>query len=236
MMRVVSYNVHGCVGRDRQRDVPRIARILRELDADVIALQELACPGEGQGPVDVLSELTGLPAIWTPTHQRGGTLYGNALLTRLPVLQQQVLDLSFADHEPRSALDVLLAADDAALRIRVIATHLGLRPAERRHQVRKLLDLAAHAPDTITLLLGDINEWWIHGRPLQWLHAHFGRSPSPRTFPAFFPMFSLDRIWVHPPELLSHAKAHSTVQTRAASDHLPIVAQLALETARQRNT
>ncbi|HEX2677056.1 MAG TPA: endonuclease/exonuclease/phosphatase family protein [Polyangiales bacterium] len=225
-MRIASYNVHGCIGRDGLRDVPRIARVLQKLEADVVALQELACHGETLGPIQVLSELTGLTPIWTPTWYRDGVHFGNALLTTFPVLQQRTLDLTCYDREPRSALDVML--DAPPTRLRVIATHLGLWPAERRKQVRRILDSTEHAPDTVTVMLGDINEWWIHGRPLRWLHAHFGRSPALRTFPAWCPVFALDRIWVHPPELLVEASAYATAETRVASDHLPVVAELAL--------
>lgn len=226
-LRVATYNVHGCVGNDGQRDVKRIARVLRELNADVIALQELACPGESEGPIALLAELTHMSAIWTPLRSDADTHYGNALLSTLPILSKRTLDLSFEQNEPRSALDVYL--DMHGVQLRVIATHLGLRPRERRHQVQRILDLAAHTPDVTTILLGDINEWWMGGRPLRWLHRHFGRSRSLRTFPAVFPVFALDRVWVHPVGVLREVHVHHSSDARCASDHLPVVAELELE-------
>ena len=74
---------------------------------------------------------------------------------------------------------------------RVIATHLGLSPGERRHQVKRLLEVASHDDEGVTVLLGDINEWFVAGRPLRWLHARFGHGPSVRSWPAAMPMFKL---------------------------------------------
>jgi endonuclease/exonuclease/phosphatase family metal-dependent hydrolase len=151
--------------------------------------------------------------------------YGNALLTRHRIKSADAVDLSVAGHEPRSALDVFLDCDGAPLR--VVATHLGLNPAERRVQVRRLLDaIDATAVPAPTVLAGDVNEWFLWGRPLRWLHAHFSATPAPRTFPAGRPMFALDRVWVRPRSYLQGVRAHASELSRLASDHLPIVAQL----------
>ncbi len=130
-----------------------------------------------------------------------------------------------AGHEPRSALDVILDCDGAPLR--VLATHLGLHPGERRTQVRRLLN-AIDAADVgaPTVLAGDVNEWFLWGRPLRWLHDHFSATPAPRTFPAGRPIFALDRVWVRPRSYLQDVRAHASELSRRASDHLPIVAQL----------
>jgi endonuclease/exonuclease/phosphatase family metal-dependent hydrolase len=222
---VASYNVHGCVGTDGRRDVSRVARVLRELDAHVIALQEVVFhPRDGAEPepVDILAELSGYRAICAPIARGGDSHFGNALLTRLPVLRAQTIDLHFQRFEPRTALDVDVAV--GAQRVRIVATHLGLRPSERRFQVRKLLSYLAIEPDTLTVLLGDINEWFLVGRPLRWLHRHFGSSPAVPTFPSFFPMLALDRVWVHPQHRLHTLRCHRLGEARVASDHLPIVA------------
>jgi endonuclease/exonuclease/phosphatase family metal-dependent hydrolase len=109
----------------------------------------------------------------------------------------------------------------------VIATHLGLRPRERRFQVQRILEHAGR-DERATVLLGDINEWFIAGRPLRWLHAHFGFVPHLRTFPASFPLFALDRIWAHPPRAIARFWCHVTPLSRSASDHLPVIARLQL--------
>ena len=123
--------------------------------------------------------------------------YGNALLTRHPVLAVRRHDLSFSWREPRGALDVDL--DVHGTEARIIVTHLGLTPGERRHQMRAILQIVATgSAATPVVLLGDINEWLPLGRPLRWLHAVFGRPPAPRSFPAFWPLVALDRIWAEP--------------------------------------
>jgi endonuclease/exonuclease/phosphatase family metal-dependent hydrolase len=226
-LRVASYNVHGCVGTDGRRDVARVARVLRALRAEVIALQEVVFLPSDSGkpePIDILAELSGFRAVCAPIPRGGGVHFGNALLTSLPILRAQTVDLHFRHFEPRTALDVDL--DAAGQRIRVIATHLGLRPAERRYQVKKLLSLVAHDEDAITVLLGDFNEWFLIGRPVRWLHARFGKSPALATFPSMLPVFALDRVWVHPQDVLSNVRCHTEGEAKVASDHLPVTAEL----------
>jgi endonuclease/exonuclease/phosphatase family metal-dependent hydrolase len=229
---VASYNVHRYVGRDGVRDVGRIARVIESLDADVIALQEVEASRDdretGAMSVDILGHLVGLHAISGPTIEHDHGHYGNAILTRLPVREVRRVDLTFHSREPRGALDVDL--DVEGTEVRIIATHLGLRPRERRHQVQRILETVADQRQGLTVLLGDINEWLISGRPLRWLHRRFGQCRALPTFPAWFPLFALDRIWVHPQEAMLDAVARDTPEARIASDHLPVRAELALAT------
>lgn len=109
----------------------------------------------------------------------------------------------------------------------LVATHLGLRPVERRQQVRHLLDIVTRGSgDGISILVGDLNEWFLWGRPLRWLQNYFRPIPAPATYPAFWPLFALDRIWVHPMERLETVRTFNTPLARVASDHLPLVAVL----------
>jgi endonuclease/exonuclease/phosphatase family metal-dependent hydrolase len=228
-LRVASYNVHGFVGTDGVRDVARIANVLRSLDADVIALQEVTF-AEGTGPVpepvDILEQLTGYQAIGAPIERHDGLPFGNVVLSRLPMVETRRICLDYLDREPRTALEVTLQTGKQPLR--VVATHLGLKPVERRFQVRRILEHVAGDEHSITVLVGDFNEWFLAGRPLRWLHARFGRGAAVRTYPSRLPLFALDRIWVHPRAALTRFGAHTSALSRTASDHLPVVAELAL--------
>lgn len=218
---VATYNVHRCIGSDGRRDAERVLGVLRELDADVIALQELEW--QPVAALDLLADFArklGCEGFAGPTLLKPDGHYGNAVLTRLPVRAAHRVDLSVPGREPRGALDLTLAAPHGALR--VIATHLGLAPAERRHQIRRILGLIAPVRQEPVVLMGDLNEWFLWGRPLRWLRAHFGRAPAPATFPARRPVFALDRIWVEPRQLRSSLAVHSTGLARSASDHLPL--------------
>jgi len=221
---VATYNIHDAIGVDREFAPERIAAVIAELDADVIALQEV---GSHAGGTDVLAHLrdaTGYIAVAGPTRLRSSGEYGNSLLTRFPVQETTRIDLTFKQREARGALDVVLDCDGDALRI--VATHLGLRPAERRAQIQQLLRVLETQTPMPTVLMGDLNEWFLWGRPLRWLHAHFEKTPAAATFPASAPVFALDRIWIEPRALLDRAWVHISPLARVASDHLPLVARI----------
>ena len=157
--------------------------------------------------------------------------YGNALLTRYRPLAVRHIDLSVRGCEPRGAIDAQLecnAIESGTFALRVIATHLGLRPGERRWQVKRLLTALAEAPEQPTILLGDVNEWFLWGRPLRWLHAYFERTPHVSTFPSRMPFLALDRIWTSPRAHLVAVTSHRTALSRLASDHLPLLARMRL--------
>lgn len=225
LLRVATYNVHRCVGRDGRFDPDRVADLLAELDADVVALQELQWrSSDALHLLDRFAARLGQRPIPGPTLLRPDGHYGNAMLTRLPIGNVQMVDLTVLGHEPRGAIDALLDTPRGALR--VVATHLGLMPGERRLQLRKLLARLDEEPQQTTVLMGDINEWFLWGRPLRWLHARFGRAPAPATFPSRLPVFALDRVWVRPRQRLRRVSAYDTRGARLASDHLPLLAQV----------
>jgi endonuclease/exonuclease/phosphatase family metal-dependent hydrolase len=221
---LATYNIHRAIGRDGEFDPERVAAVLDEIGADVYALQEVQTGRSGRALIDQLRDRLGAEAISGVTLLRKDAEYGNAILTRYPVRNVERLDLSVSPHEPRGALDVLLDAGTTPLR--VLATHLGWGPYERRRQVRWLLAALAAGPDVPTVLMGDINEWFLWGRPLRWLHLQFRRTPAPATFPAHRPVFALDRLWVRPRAVLQRLAVHASPLARVASDHLPLVATL----------
>ncbi|MGZ8212664.1 MAG: endonuclease/exonuclease/phosphatase family protein [Burkholderiales bacterium] len=225
-IRIASYNTHGGIGRDGHFVPKRIADVLKEMDADIIALQEVENRATGFDMLEYLKGETGFEAIAGPTLLRRGADYGNGLLTRFKVLKVQRINLCVDRCEPRGAIDVEL--DCGGTPMRVLATHLGLKPYERREQIQRLLRVLEGDRPLPTILMGDINEWFLWGRPLRWMHKHFEETPSPATFPSGFPIFALDRMWVKPRGLLSRMEVHSTPLARKASDHLPLKAELDL--------
>jgi endonuclease/exonuclease/phosphatase family metal-dependent hydrolase len=223
-IRLATYNVHSHVGRDGKYDPQRTADVIRELSADVVALQEVVSRHGKRGALDLLAEEAGMRSVSGPTLRRADGGYGNVLLARAEMLDVQRVDLSVGSSEPRGALDVMLGIRGE--RLRVIGTHLGLRPAERRRQIETLLARHDREDPEPVALMGDINEWFLWGRPLRQLHARFGTPPAPPTFPSGWPLFALDRIWVRPLHRLRRVVAHDSPLARVASDHLPLVAEI----------
>ncbi|HDP88577.1 MAG TPA: endonuclease [Thioalkalivibrio sp.] len=227
MLRIGSYNIHRAIGRDRREEAARIAHVLREIDADVVALQEVGYHPDTPGHLlEYLGDTLGAQVIdgVTFTDERGH--YGNAVLTRLPVTGISRHDLSVPGREPRGAIEFALTINQ--IDIQLIATHLGLHPGERRDQIRTLLPLLEGPGSEVNILLGDLNEWFLWGRPLHWLRRVFGHLPAPATFPAHRPWFALDRLWVKPLAVIDAIHVHDSPAARIASDHLPLVAELNL--------
>lgn len=225
-IRVATYNVHGCVGNDGRLDADRVAAVIRELDADVVALQEVDTFFRCE--VDQLQHLagaTGMQVVCGATRQKaGGGTFGNALLTRLPVLAARKADLSQRGREERGALDV--AVDCAGVAVRVVATHFGLHAWERREQVRGLLQLVQRDPGVPIVVMGDFNEWSLINRTVRVLDAKLGASFAVRSFPSWWALFALDRLWARPRGSLEAVWAHRSRLARVASDHLPVVGRL----------
>ena len=228
---IASYNIHSSVGMDRRRSPARIAQVLQELDCDIYALQEVDNqPGEHEESMQLeyLARQLGMQAIPGLRIVRHTGEYGNAVLTRLPVLSTRRHDLSCRRWEPRGAIDVQVEVNGAPLR--VIATHLGLSRSERRDQWRQLMKAVAEAPaDAPTLLLGDMNEWFRSAATLREAHRIFGEAPSPAAFPSFAPCLALTRIWLRPRRALLSLQVHRSELARKASDHLPVKAVVDVE-------
>jgi endonuclease/exonuclease/phosphatase family metal-dependent hydrolase len=231
MVVVATYNVHSCIGNDGCLEPRRVAHVIGELDADIIALQEVDAQHRIEGYLDqwkflaAATDLHCTPGISLRTHRRN---FGNALLTRHPVRDVRLHDISFGTREPRGAIDVTIIADGRPLR--VVATHLGLRRIERHFQAELLSGILANDPGDVrhegTLLLGDLNEWRPHSHSLNEVLDHFHPAPAPRSFPALRPFFALDRIVVAGTARLSNVIAHGSKLARLASDHLPVRALL----------
>ncbi|KMQ80336.1 Endonuclease/Exonuclease/phosphatase family protein [Candidatus Burkholderia pumila] len=223
-LRIATYNLHGAVGIDGKFAPERIGEVLAEIDADIFALQEVPLGGANSPDLlAVLQYMTNLNAVAGPTLETPARRYGNAVLTRYPVRAVHMLDLSFKSLEPRGALDADIDCNGEVWR--VVATHLGLASSERRVQVEQVLQ-RFDTPELPVILLGDLNEWFVYGRTLRRLVTHFHRASALRTFPTRYPLFALDRIWVHPGERLMRVDVHRTRLSCVASDHYPLIAHI----------
>lgn len=224
-----TYNVHKCVGTDKINDVARIARVIEELDADIIGLQEVESHldvNPEMAHLEALAEQTRYTVIPGPTIIGRDSTYGNILLTRYPVLHTRLFDISMPRREPRGVIDSVMETDHG--RVRIIVTHFGVASRERWLQAKMLLDIAQsmHAP--LLVVMGDMNEWHPLNRKLRILERWLGKSPAPCTFPSRFPLLSLDRIWVRPRRALKGLHVYRSGLSLCASDHLPLKATVSL--------
>lgn len=235
ILRVATYNVHACVGMDRQHDPDRVASVVGELDADVVALQEFTYPAsvaiEHRQPVELVT-LDSYECALGPTREIATRCFGNALLARHPIVDVQRLDLSVDRREPRGALAATIDIDGT--HVHLLATHLGLRVRERRLQIARLLSYLDSVRHALVVVLGDFNDW-LPGRSVAHaLDHHLGRSTRLRSFPSSRPVLPLDRIWIRPAGALRRIFVHRSALARLASDHLPVVADIDLaEPARE---
>jgi endonuclease/exonuclease/phosphatase family metal-dependent hydrolase len=134
------------------------------------------------------------------------------------------IDLSMDRREPRGALAATI--DAGGTELHVLAAHLGLRVRERRFQVGQILKYLETVRNALYVVLGDFNDW-LPGRSVVHVLDHrLGRPPRPASFPVYWPIVALDRIWVHPAAALRRVFTHATPTARLASDHLPVVAEI----------
>ncbi len=225
VIRVATYNIHGCVGGDRRHDPDRVIAVLKEIDADIFGLQEVG--GRfvgGMEQFDYIAEHLHLSGVRGPNLIRRKAEFGNALFVRGRVLHADLITLTVSRFESRGAIDATVEID--GISIRVIATHLGLRRRERRRQIARLAERLEGRHHPFTIVLGDFN---IFGRERKVL-THLGAPPMLarlRTFPARRPILALDRAWTIPNDRLIATRVHRTPLARQASDHLPLVAEVA---------
>lgn len=229
---VASYNIHKCVGTDGRFEPGRIATVIAELDADVVAIQEADKRfGRRHGLLDLktLEKQTGLSLIPTSEEAGGHGWHGNALLVRKGKVRD-MRRLALPGAEPRGALVVDL--DLPAGPLRLVAAHLGLLRRSRRWQVRSILNAIEEGPRMPILLVGDFNEWRPGRRSsLHELRPVFGPlSHSHFSFPSYFPVIALDRV-IGSPGLVTAMEVHDSELAQVASDHLPLKATIDIPAA-----
>jgi endonuclease/exonuclease/phosphatase family metal-dependent hydrolase len=241
-LRVLSWNVHKCVGGlDRRCDPGRIAAVLATAAPDVLLLQEVAQNGSwyrNERQVDVLGDALGLAHRSYFVNVRFGPRrgeYGNAVLSHAPIAATHNVDLTIAGKKPRSGLhaELRLPLPGGHQRtLHVFDLHLGLGEQERRAQLRRLLAsppyTAIHAA-TPVVIGGDFNDvFGSLGKQLLVPAGCRGPSRPPRTFPAWAPLRALDSVYVRGEIELLGVEALRSRGARTASDHVPLLASLQL--------
>jgi len=232
-VRIATYNIHRSRGLDGRTRPDRIAAVIRAIDADIVAMQEVVGAGpRGGGHAEEIGAALGMGWVMAPARQWRGHHFGNAVLSRLPITAHLEHDLSWKTCEPRrmQRVDVSVAGHT----LHVYNVHLGTAILERRHQAERL---AAIVCDRHTigpkLVLGDFNEW-MRGLVTKTLSEklnsvdlrnHLQRR---RTYPGLFPVLHLDHIYYAGRLEITGIELPRTRLALVASDHLPLVADVTL--------
>jgi len=226
---VASYNIHKAEGLDGRVDLSRIGEVLREIDADLVGIQEIY-----RSQAETLAEQLGMSVAMGVTRYRQDGPYGNAVLTRLEVHGSHPFDLSRPPREPRGGIRLDTVVGDGLLHL--FNVHFGLKVRERAWQVDALVREHVLHEDLpgLRIVIGDLNEWFpgAVGRTLRReLHGPRMR----RTHPAPLPIFPLDRIYWDRNLHADGFHVHRSRLARVASDHLPVVARLRVASHRPRH-
>lgn len=239
-LRVLTYNVHACKGRDRVRSPLRIAEVIASAAPDIVALQELdvrRLRSDRLDQAELIARELGMDFHFSPAMRVMEEEFGDAILTALPMRLVKAAALPGIRFpvrlESRGALWVEIQVGRAL--VQMMTTHLGLVRRERRNQVGALTgsDWMKH-PHCAgpTILAGDFNflsRSQTYARitsQLQDVQRLVQSRRSSATFPARYPRFRIDYIFVSPSIEVERAEAVRTTATRVASDHLPVVADL----------
>jgi endonuclease/exonuclease/phosphatase family metal-dependent hydrolase len=231
-LRVATYNIHRARGMDRRVMPARIADVLREIEADVIALQEVVGAGpSGSGQAEEIGAALGMGWVMSPVRNLRNHLFGNVVMSRFPIIHQSQYDLSWRTCEARACQRADLDLGDAR-RLHIYNVHLGTAVLERRYQAPRLAAFVHdHRVAGPKIILGDFNEWTrgLATRTLSALfksidiHAHLRRR---RTYPGIFPVVHLDHIYYEGHVEVQRVELVRTRRALMASDHLPLVANL----------
>ncbi|MGH9347710.1 MAG: endonuclease/exonuclease/phosphatase family protein [Vicinamibacterales bacterium] len=236
-IRVATYNIHRCRGLDGRTIPARVADVIRSIEPDVIALQEVVGAGPASaGHAEELGALLGMGWVMAPTRQWRGSQFGNVVLSRFPIRHHAQYDLSWKTCEPRGCHRVDIAFGDDTLHLYNV--HLGTALLERRYQAGRLSAIVHdHRVGVPKVVLGDFNEW-MKGLATQTLserlqsidlRAHLRRR---RTYPGVFPVLHLDHIYYEGQVDVVKLELPRTRLSLMASDHLPLVAELKVKFAR----
>ena len=241
VIRITTYNIHSCRDTDRNVDCERLAGIIAELQADIVALQEVDAP-INRNQAAILADKLEMDYIFFPAENAGLHAFGLAILSRFPFFEthHKLLPSLYPRLNPRKRAVIRASIQTPYGPLHVINTHLSLFKLERRRQVKTLMGrdwLMAVPQDEPVILCGDLN-----AGPLSKTYRTISRrlsdvqkeikglkgSISQPTFHARSPLFRIDHIFVSHHFQTRHVEVTNTADTRTASDHLPLTADLAI--------
>lgn len=239
-MRLLSYNIHkGIGGRDRRYDLQRIIDVIEEENPDLICLQEVDHNNRRSRFHDqprVLAKQFNAAALLCQTTVRLKTgSYGNVIISRWPLHSCHQISLRLVGKKPRGAQMVVVETPEGPMQL--VHWHLGLAEKERHWQVNHMLShhLLRHAAELPVLVAGDCNDWRNTLAAGPFARHGFEQVTAPasrfRTFPAYFPMGSLDKAFTRGSVFVRHARVVRTALAKRASDHLPLVIDFHLSEA-----
>jgi endonuclease/exonuclease/phosphatase family metal-dependent hydrolase len=237
--RIATYNVHKCRGLDRSVRPHRIAAVLKQTSADIIALQEVVSVSDSQqrerDQARFIAEELGMFHCVGENRRLHGGSYGNVLLSRFPIRYTHNYDITWRGREPRGCLRADVEVDSTVL-LHVFNIHLGTAFVERRYQGRQLVSPGILCDETLRgarLVVGDFNEW-TRGLASRLLAAEFESVDirrhlrRTRTYPGPLPLLHLDHIYFSSSLQLERLTLHKSLTALVASDHLPMVADFRL--------
>lgn len=223
-VRVATWNIRGGVGADGRFDLRRVVDLIHRATPDIVALQEVdsrhSTP-EHEHPFVFLRRALGAHSVEARSIVSSDGDYGQILISRWPLSDIRIHDISVEQREPRRAIEAEVASPHGPLRM--VTTHLGLTFGERRRQTAALVEMAARAPYT-TVMAGDFNDWIWRGSVQHAIHRVLPARTWHRTFPSWLPLIRLDRIYCKPHDAL--AGSWTDAAASAISDHLPVFAEI----------
>jgi endonuclease/exonuclease/phosphatase family metal-dependent hydrolase len=232
-LRIATYNIHKAKGMDRRTSVERIGRVLEEVGADIVGLQEVYAAQAGE-----LGASLGYHVTMGEARQHAGAGYGNATLTRVAARRSEYVAVTVPGREERCVLRTDVPYGHHVLHI--FNAHLGVSFFERRKQAQRLFEadlLRAVDMEGARVVLGDFNEW-TRGLVTRLLHEEFREAdilrhlPRRRVYPMALPLLGLDHIYLDSHLAVKHAYFHISLLSLVASDHVPLVADVELARVR----
>jgi endonuclease/exonuclease/phosphatase family metal-dependent hydrolase len=227
-LKVATYNIRKCIGTDRRRDPARVLAVLKEIDADIVVLQE-ADRRFGLRHSAIPHHMFLEQSDYVPVDLGGRAhaigWHGNAILVRRGIEIRSAHPLIIPTLEPRGAVVAELRVNGSSLRI--LGVHLDLSGLWRRRQIRAILaHLDAAQLYMPTIIMGDFNQWSDRGALSEFAFHHHRLVKTPPSFHSRRPVARLDRIIVSHDIMVDAADAHASPLAKLASDHLPLWASI----------